>query len=513
MADVTPHLQAHYRALKSRLLARAAPAGERDQDLRDFVSAADQLRRAGRADWALELLEPLQPAGRADPAFNAALALASYALQDLETARDASARAADLAPAHADFAFMRAQFAFESWRPAAALFRRARRLAPTNLDVLKNMALALSAEGKHAKAVALLDEALAEHPGWVEGHRQLTSLRVTAGEAVVDESFAAACEREPANLALRLGWFHFLAQAKDWPRAGEVLAAARAVFAEPPALRMAELFLRAETGGRLCEDELFGPLADKADPGFDLCRVRYLLRTEEPERAEEIASAHLTTPQARLFWPYVSLCWRLTGDERFEWLERGGAFVATVDLDLSEDELAVLAATLMELHVMRSAYVEQSVRGGTQTGRNLFFNPDPAVQNVRRLVTRAVEDYRDALSTEDRHPLLSAPPARIAYSGSWSVLLARQGFHAAHTHILGWLSSAFYVALPEDMGAAPAGHLSIGRAPPELELDCEPYVQIAPKPGRLVMFPSTTWHGTEPFSGGERLTIAFDVAA
>ena len=35
---------------------------------------------------------------------------------------------------------------------------------------------------------------------------------------------------------------------------------------------------------------------------------------------------------------------------------------------------------------------------------------------------------------------------------------------------------------------------------------------IEPKPGRLVLFPSTMWHGTEPFAAGERLTVAFDVA-
>ena len=35
--------------------------------------------------------------------------------------------------------------------------------------------------------------------------------------------------------------------------------------------------------------------------------------------------------------------------------------------------------------------------------------------------------------------------------------------------------------------------------------------QIEPKPGRLVLFPSTMWHSTTPFTDGERLVIAFDV--
>jgi hypothetical protein len=39
-----------------------------------------------------------------------------------------------------------------------------------------------------------------------------------------------------------------------------------------------------------------------------------------------------------------------------------------------------------------------------------------------------------------------------------------------------------------------------------------PYRLVEPKPGRLVLFPSTMWHGTRPFPAGERLTIAFDIA-
>ena len=34
---------------------------------------------------------------------------------------------------------------------------------------------------------------------------------------------------------------------------------------------------------------------------------------------------------------------------------------------------------------------------------------------------------------------------------------------------------------------------------------------IQPKEGRLVLFPSYMWHGTIPFSSGERLTAPFDV--
>ena len=88
------------------------------------------------------------------------------------------------------------------------------------------------------------------------------------------------------------------------------------------------------------------------------------------------------------------------------------------------------------------------------------------------------------------------------------------GHHIGHIHPQGWLSSAFYVVVPDatQAGPAPAGWLSLGAPPADLGLDVPALRQIEPKPGRLALFPSTRWHATLPFASGERLTMAFDVA-
>ena len=91
--------------------------------------------------------------------------------------------------------------------------------------------------------------------------------------------------------------------------------------------------------------------------------------------------------------------------------------------------------------------------------------------------------------------------------------LKGRGFHANHVHPAGWISSALYVVLPPDVGQEEAGYLTLGdpRAP-TLPIDIPPFRTVEPKPGRLALFPSYMWHGTRPFSEGERLTVAFDVA-
>ena len=91
-----------------------------------------------------------------------------------------------------------------------------------------------------------------------------------------------------------------------------------------------------------------------------------------------------------------------------------------------------------------------------------------------------------------------------------------RGFHLNHVHPQGWISSAYYVELPDGMEQQTergqrAGWLQFGE-PGMSRPVCGPDHFVEPRAGRLVLFPSHFWHGTVPFeSGGRRLTAAFDV--
>ena len=482
---------------------------------RDYVKIADEFRRGGKAAWAFNILSPLKRRYLRDPYFNFVFALVCRDVQDMEGAYAHASAAANLAPEHPDILFAAAQFAFETWRPAQELFEQAQQLAPEDLSLKKNLALACASEGQADRAIRILETALQSHSDWLEGHQQLVSIKVMTGDADPFDSLASSCQSEPGDLKRQLVWFYLLAQAKEWDDAGKVLHGLPENLRNEKPFLLSSAYYRAETGGELTEDELTGTLSQLKDPGFDVCRTRYLLRTGQPERAMEVAAEHMRGVNSRLFWPYLALCWRLTSDPRAYWLEAGGDFVSVVDLNLKPDFLSELACVLRGLHTYEKPYLEQSVRGGTQTNRNLFFNPDPHIQTVRRAATEAVGDYKSDLTfRDDDHPLLSNVPEQTRFSGAWSVALAEQGYHSIHTHVLGWLSSALYISLPskEDLGAFPAGQLSVGDAPPELGLDLEAYKVVEPKAGQLVLFPSYTWHGTTPFESGERLTIAFDVS-
>jgi hypothetical protein len=411
-------------------------------------------------------------------------------------------------------AFFHAQTRYELGFPAADLFARAARLDPLNLDARRNRALALISEGQAAQARELLESELRERPDWQDGLKALATLKWTQGnrEQFADQ-YAPACRALPQRLDLWLAWFRMVAQAREWQAAQAVLDEAERHHPGAPGILACRLFVAVESHDDEATPALLAQTAHLRGDVTSLCRVRHALRSGDPRTAEAEALPLVASPSAPLYWPYLSLAWRLLDDERWLWLDRPDALVQALDSGMAASDLAELAALLRRLHTAKAPYIEQSVRGGTQTDRSVLLRHEAPLQRLKARMLDVVQDYIAALPPADpAHPLLSAPrQGPFLIEGSWSVRLERQGFNVPHTHAMGWLSTAFYVSLPERMGDEPAGYIEFGAPPPELGLALEAYRRITPEQGRLAVFPSSTWHGTVPFDDGERLVVAFDI--
>lgn len=408
-----------------------------------------------------------------------------------------------------------AQTRYERGLPAAELFARVQTATQDNPDVLRIRANALAAEGELAQAEAMLETALRQTPGWLAGHKTLSTLRWTSGDAArFDASYAAACHAQANNKDLWLAWFGAVAQTRDWAATRSVIDHAEAALGTSPAWQTARLFLALESGDLTEAGALIQQTASLTGDTVSLCRVRYALRTGAYREAARYCEGLVAAPSAPLFLPYLSLAWRLLGDERWLWLDRPDALVRAVPVELDQGELAELAEVLRGLHVMARPYAEQSVRGGTQTDRSVILRHEPIIAKARTAWLAAIRCYVDALPPHEAgHPLLGRPRREMHIEGSWSVRLQRQGYNVPHNHPAGWLSTAFYIALPGPaaMGPAPSGHIAFGAPPEELGLDLEPYATIAPVAGETAVFPSYLWHRTYPFDDGERLNMALDV--
>ena len=129
-------------------------------------------------------------------------------------------------------------------------------------------------------------------------------------------------------------------------------------------------------------------------------------------------------------------------------------------------------------------------------------------------IDNAVKDYIANLPDDPNHPFLSRKDSHFDLAGSWSCRLHTSGYHSNHVHNEGWISSAYYVALPREVmeGSGDQGALKFGESKFGLGDRDRPEQFVSPSVGKLVLFPSYFWHGTVPFtSRSARLTIAFDV--
>ena len=175
-----------------------------------------------------------------------------------------------------------------------------------------------------------------------------------------------------------------------------------------------------------------------------------------------------------------------------------------------------LAKELEKLHVHKKHPYDQTLRNGTQTLGSLFANKNykyKCIFELKNLFDKAIQKYIKKLNYNDEHPFLKYIPSSINISGSWSISLNNGGFHINHFHSEGWLSSVYYVSLPDTLdkkGKSKQGWLKFGE-PTHNKYNLLPDKWVQPKVGLLVLFPSYFWHGTEPFQSNEnRLTVAFD---
>lgn len=422
-------------------------------------------------------------------------------------------QAVALAPQDGEMARNHAQVALEAGLAADSLFEAALQLDPASVPTRLGLVSAYFSAGKGAQGLALLEAALRANPTWFEGHAQFAQLATLTGQPQrAVETLQAAIQRLPDRLDLRAQMLGILLLAGRHADTADKAAAALARLGDVPLLLVDRAAALDELGESAAAADMFARAGSPADVGHASWLIRHQLRRGDAKAALATAEPWLASEGAPQIWPYVSLAWRLLGDSHAEWLDQQPGLISTIELGEQVD-LAALAVCLRQIHARSGRFVDQSVRGGTQTDGPLFSRIEPEIVAVRQVIAAAMAQYTQALPPIDEfHPQLALRRGQdTRFSGSWSVRLVDQGYHTSHHHPQGWFSAVFYVTVPEALDGT-AGQLQLGAPPPELGLDVEPYQSFAPKPGRLVIFPSTMWHATMPFSAGERMTIAFDTA-
>ncbi len=412
-------------------------------------------------------------------------------------------------------------------RPEEALshYGAARDLGLDRAELHLNVGNALIDTGDAVGAIDAYRRALERDPRNLDSHRNLNSL-LWQHEQLGDylQSYARALERFPAAIDLRVAWATALNQQDKHAAAESVLREGLTFAPESGELKSALAYSLEEQ--RRWEEALSmhaRAVASQASvPNHHISYARALLACGRPNEAldqAQIGAARMPFDQRAL--AYLSLCWRMLGDARDPLLNDYDGMVRIYELPVpagfaSIDEFnEALAAALEPLHIAKRHPAQQTLRHGSQTSGDLFVRREPAIQQLVAALETCIRDYIDSFPTNPEHPLFSRRLGAFRFAASWSVKLARSGFHTMHVHPLGWISSAYYVQLPKALSESDAhgGGLTFGAPDIDIGEAGAAKRRIQPAPGRLVLFPSYMWHGTVPFdTEGSRLTVAFDVA-
>ncbi|HEY8949394.1 MAG TPA: tetratricopeptide repeat protein [Rhizomicrobium sp.] len=406
---------------------------------------------------------------------------------------------------------------------ALQLFDSAQAKVPEMPHVDYNRANALQGAGQLDAAVEFYRRAVARNPLDMNAHRDLNTLLYRMGrDEEVLRSYDEAFSFYPTAGGLPLAKANFLFNRGDYGKASEEYQRASRVFpdhAKPhdglgisharqgdydAAIREHEMAVAKDArNGEYWRN--FGDTLSRAGDGKKALSV--LQRALEIDPFDQAALA------------FSSVALRQVKDTRDDVLNDYERFVQVLELEPPEGYSDVesfnrdLNSFLDSLHDSKREFVDQSIRGGTQTMFDLFGRGHDLVERLRRRIDEAVAAYIANLPESSDHPFLSRRSPKFGYSGSWSSRLRDCGYHDNHYHQKGWISSAYYIALPDAVNDAQKKEGWIKFGEPSFDAGIADPIRrsVKPQSGRLVLFPSYMWHGTVPFHSSQtRTTLAFD---
>ena len=415
-------------------------------------------------------------------------------------------------------------------RASADCYRQIIKMQPGNADAYNALGAVLQIKGELDAALESYEHVLKINPDYFEAYNNMGSAYQAKGELeAAIECFENALERNPeyANAYNNMGHARFAqgnfqAAIQCYERAVELLP-----DSAEPYNNLANAYR--ETGN------------------FDEA-LKYFQILEEPR----FAKAFEVSPSKPLYWlnakSQVLECLFSLG--RYEELERSlnrlgesgdlnrrvaavGSYVAH-QLEIENplpfcknpldfiyqgnladhvDDMESLVAGLIEEGDQESQ-VWEPIHGVTKSGyatANTIFHAGRYARALEGILRKEVESYRSRYESSDC-AYIDQWPSEYDLKG-WFVRLVKNGFQRSHIHPAGWLSGVVYLKTLES-SETDEGGIEFGLHGLELPVldDSYPRRVHRPRRGEILLFPSSLFHRTLPFSQDtDRCVIAFDL--
>ena len=150
---------------------------------------------------------------------------------------------------------------------------------------------------------------------------------------------------------------------------------------------------------------------------------------------------------------------------------------------------------------------------GKQSAGSLFKRPEASFRQLAELVKQEFVRYRNHYQ-HSCCELIRSFPKSLEFTSSWYIKMKRGGYLAPHIHEIGWISGAVYLSIPNARQHADEGAFEYGFHGDNYPQRHQnfPTGLARLRVGDIVLFPSSLFHRTIPFSADEeRICIAFDL--
>lgn len=411
---------------------------------------------------------------------------------NVEQARKALRQALKMRPGTPEILQRLAKLELDSNNPrgAAAPLRKLAMLNPSDLNLPLQLAAALEDCRQVEEAKAVLRKLVADHPEFSAGHNNLGNLL----QITQEYEEALACYRKALELDPGV--------APVWVNAGNMLEELeRPEEALEPYARAAEL-----------------------DPGYSevfyfVGRARSTLGRPEQAIADIDKCLSLNPVDQKALALKGVLLSQLGRRDEERALFDYDCFIRTF-----RPEPPAGYATIEEFnsalvkHIRRRAVLEYNPeRASTQGGwhsTNLLTGTEDVIAALRSLLQGIFQTYVSELPNGPAHPFLGRKYAGVRLIAQ-AQILESQGYLRSHIHPGGWVSSAYYLSVPDAIsnGDDNPGWLEFGVPTAEIRTRADLETRrVKPEPGMAVLFPSYFFHGTRPFESKEpRISMGVDL--
>lgn len=410
-------------------------------------------------------------------------------------------------------------------KEALSHYLTAARLGLDNYQLSHNIANAYSDMGDLQSAISFYSKAIQQNPGYVESHKNLNELLWETGdEDKLLNSYFYGFDRTQNNQDLKLAYARSLLRFSQEQQALDFLSPLANEFkTDPEFYDLLGLSLKGlDLNDKALEVMAQGVNLKGASNDQIINYSVLLMECGKQDLAREFLEAVIEKDQNdQMAIAYLQSCKRIQSlTKEFEFNDHADCVQEfTIDIPQGFDSIETFCAELKlyldSLHTAEREPYEQTLKGGTQTRGNIFDDRNEYIQVLRENIEKCIEAYVSEIGpklwSDDQLKLIKD----YKFVGSWSVQLKEDGFHVPHIHPMGWISSCFYVDLPDEINDSNdcQGWFQIGQPKLSSKVELPPIKKFKPTVGHLLLFPSFLWHGTIPFKSEKaRTTIAFDVA-